>query len=639
MKCILSCLAFISCVITLQAQSVGIGGTPSPNAILDITSTTKGLLIPRMTYSDRLAVTPSIGMFVYQTNSALPASLAGFYIYDGSIWKRMARADEITGGGSTPGWTIVADDQYSNVTGDVGIGTSSPTSKFHLYGNMNIDYSSNPIIQFKNAGVDKGFVQLSGNNIRMGTNSSNSLGKFIIRTAGGDRVYVDSLGNMGIGESNPESKLHVHGSVKLSPPLTSTGSAYLQLYTNPYHQYNPYGPTGISFYNWQNDGGGNYSYNSKYRIELNGGPTETLNLHHVDFDDQLILSKTGNVGIGKAPSEKLDVGGIARIYDGNPILKLQTNSNSSAVAGTIEFNSLSNANYAKIGFSQGALKLSGRENTGFLLNDLVLDNNNVGINNSTPDTKLHIIGGQSVGLSASQNGYIMNGTSTSANLVMGSSSIQARNGTANAAQLNLQASGGNTYIGSSVDIAGTVDIGGQTNIYDYTKIHGDGQIFAIDGNNPHMAFYQNGVYKTFLEQNGSGFTIGVNSGNLRLSPTGQVSIGAVNNSASQYRLTVDGKMICEEVKVELFGNWPDYVFSEDYKMNSLHDLEKFISLNKHLPNIPSATTVAKEGIELGDMNKKLLEKIEELTLYLIEQNKRIEALEKEIKFISNQSVK
>ena len=123
---ILTLLICISFTLVI-GQSVGInstGASPDPGSILDISSTNKGLLIPRMTYSQRLGVSPSIAMLVYQTNSGSTlTSLAGFYIYDGAIWKRMARADEIPGGGSTPGWTISVDNQYSSVTGNVGIGT------------------------------------------------------------------------------------------------------------------------------------------------------------------------------------------------------------------------------------------------------------------------------------------------------------------------------------------------------------------------------------------------------------------------------------------------------------------------------------------------------------------------------------
>lgn len=110
---------------------------------------------------------------------------------------------------------------------------------------------------------------------------------------------------------------------------------------------------------------------------------------------------------------------------------------------------------------------------------------------------------------------------------------------------------------------------------------------------------------------------------------GKVCIG-INKPASGYLLSVAGKIISEEVRVELKTAWPDYVFNKNYRLMPLPELEKFLQYNKHLPGIPAAIVVERQGFELGDMNKRLLEKVEELTLYIIEQNKRIEVLEKKI---------
>ncbi len=100
-----------------------------------------------------------------------------------------------------------------------------------------------------------------------------------------------------------------------------------------------------------------------------------------------------------------------------------------------------------------------------------------------------------------------------------------------------------------------------------------------------------------------------------------------------YKLMVKGKMLVEEVKVRLAANWPDYVFAPDYKLAPLEEVESFIQENRHLPQVPSAATVEKEGFELAAMNALLLKKVEELTLYLIEQNKKMEALEKRLERI------
>lgn len=95
-------------------------------------------------------------------------------------------------------------------------------------------------------------------------------------------------------------------------------------------------------------------------------------------------------------------------------------------------------------------------------------------------------------------------------------------------------------------------------------------------------------------------------------------------------LAVAGKMVATEVVVKLQSNWPDYVFSPSHRLPSLSDVEQFIQRNKHLPGIPSAAEVSADGVAIGDLNAKLLEKIEELTLYLIEQEKQMKKLREEL---------
>ena len=78
-------------------------------------------------------------------------------------------------------------------------------------------------------------------------------------------------------------------------------------------------------------------------------------------------------------------------------------------------------------------------------------------------------------------------------------------------------------------------------------------------------------------------------------------------------------------------DWPDFVFEADYTLMPLNEVENFYKKHKHLPNVPDAKTVENNGINLGEMDKILLQKIEEMTLYILEQNKRIEKLEIELK--------
>jgi hypothetical protein len=99
-----------------------------------------------------------------------------------------------------------------------------------------------------------------------------------------------------------------------------------------------------------------------------------------------------------------------------------------------------------------------------------------------------------------------------------------------------------------------------------------------------------------------------------------------------FLMAVKGKMITEGVQVGLALNWPDYVFQPAYRLKPLSELETFIRTRGHLPNIPSAQEVEQQGgILLGEMNARLLEKVEELTLYLIEEQKAREKLAAEVK--------
>jgi hypothetical protein len=109
-----------------------------------------------------------------------------------------------------------------------------------------------------------------------------------------------------------------------------------------------------------------------------------------------------------------------------------------------------------------------------------------------------------------------------------------------------------------------------------------------------------------------------------ISHDGNIGIGTIN---PQYKLDVRGEAHFCKVRVSTQG-FCDYVFDDQYQLMSLDELSEFIKTNKHLPNIPSEAEVMKEGnFDLGEMNKILLEKIEELTLYILQQEERIKALE------------
>lgn len=101
------------------------------------------------------------------------------------------------------------------------------------------------------------------------------------------------------------------------------------------------------------------------------------------------------------------------------------------------------------------------------------------------------------------------------------------------------------------------------------------------------------------------------------------------DGADNYRLSVNGAIRASRVKV--YTTWADFVFEKDYKLSNLDEVEKYIKDNGHLKDIPSAKEVEEKGIELGEMNKLLLQKVEELTLYLITLNKELQEVKSQIK--------
>lgn len=131
---------------------------------------------------------------------------------------------------------------------------------------------------------------------------------------------------------------------------------------------------------------------------------------------------------------------------------------------------------------------------------------------------------------------------------------------------------------------------------------------------------------------------GFYSNEFTISGKGNVGIGTRDQQG--YKLAVKGNIHAQEVKVDMDG-WADYVFKSDYELFPLSDLKAYIDKNQHLPEMPSEKEIVDKGLSLGEMNKLLTKKVEELTLYLIEKDKqmkiqddRLLGIEKKLKVLS-----
>jgi len=202
-------------------------------------------------------------------------------------------------------------------------------------------------------------------------------------------------------------------------------------------------------------------------------------------------------------------------------------------------------------------------------------------------------------------------------------------------------SGGNVGIGTTSPTLANLDVYGNLGI-------------AIDGNNAssQLSFYDQGVALgsigkgnyavTSADYTGismysvgtMSFATGGQTEKMRITSTGNLLIGKTSQTNTGYILDVNGSARANEVVVNTTG--ADFVFDNKYALPKLSEVNTYINVNHHLPEIPSAEQMKKDGLSLGDMNAKLLQKVEELTLYLIDQQKTNQSQQEQINQLKQQ---
>jgi hypothetical protein len=278
-----------------------------------------------------------------------------------------------------------------------------------------------------------------------------------------------------------------------------------------------------------------------------------------------IYYNTGNVLIGTTTSSN----GLLQINGTGDLLSLTSTNTNPA-----QFNAWNSLDFRIIQRSNGAMTLW----TNTIERMRIDPNGNVGIGTTSPSSYFH--GGNNKVIEIFNSNTSANSQS---HLVLSTGATLDGSGAGTLTWISKNSSGfqGMAYIGSTLQGDGTLNAAGKL-------------IFATSNGTA--------VYPRMV-----------------ISSVGNVGIGT--NSPDQ-ALTVNGTIHSKSVVVDA-NIFPDYVFKPTYQLPSLTEVKTYIAQNHHLPNVPSAAEVEKNGLNLGEMNKVLVQKVEELTLYLIEQNKQL----------------
>jgi hypothetical protein len=527
--------------------------------------------------------------------------------------------------------------------GNVGINTTTPTEMLDVNGNIRGT-------QFNS--VNGIYNTIGATNLRFNTNNTTRL------------TVLNSSGFVGIATATPLDMLHVNGgSVRANQFNAVNGIFNVQsasnfsLNTNNTTRLtvlNSNGFVGIGITaptqalhisgNILADGMGNNS--GIFRAM--GASNFTL---QTSTNDRLtILNSNGFVGIGKTtPAFMLDVAGPVNasqfLINGVPLSTSGAPSQWTTAGNDISYS------VGKVGIGTASpleqLHVNGTvlSNQSTTLTGVFAsaNTNNLSLRTNTTDrvTVLNSTGFVGIGTNAPSELLHVSGNVLANQLTASSGAINS-----SAPSLNLQTSGVNRL--SVTGATGNVGIGTATP-EDKLQITGGNlvldnantpSIFTGTGATEHNRYLQ--ILNSPGQQTASGLKAGgilvadvhsyANPGKNDLIIKGRVGVGTpLTTNPNNYTLAVNGSIGAKDVRVEKTSTtWPDYVFDTKYELPSLTDVAAYINTNKHLPEVPSAEEVEKNGHSLGDMDAILLKKVEELTLYIIKQQQEIDTLKKKL---------
>lgn len=324
------------------------------------------------------------------------------------------------------------------------------------------------------------------------------------------------------------------------------------------------------------------------------------------------ITETGRLGIGTSlPTALLSINGSNAVparmdfHEDNILKSYISSSANNLILGT-DFNN-----------ATGTIRFQ----TGNVTRMMIDETGLVGIGTSNPESKLTVNASANTTIQLQTNGSNKGFMRIAGNdMILGPNSLGALRVSTNGINRMYVDNNGSVGIGTSVSSSNFLTIG-------ENGIGRSGVAFLGTVNNTergNLYFTSSGGTLNCFEGD---FTIRTNGSPLKCFEDGNFAMGG-SSKATNYKLSVHGKIIGTEVTAMAIANWPDYVFADNYKLKPLAEVKNFIAVNKHLPNIPSAVEIEKNGIPLGDMSKRLMEKVEELTLYIIDMQEQIDALKK-----------
>lgn len=554
--------------------SVGIGTlTPVSSAQLEMISTSQGFLAPRMTKAQRDAIaTPATGLLIYQTNST-----PGFYYFNGSAWTALASKGATTSLSNLTSTAInAALVPNANNTHDLGSATN----------NWNEVYVNS--IKFMD-----------------GSTQTTAGGAGATYTAGsGIAIAGTVISNTGDVNATDDVTF-----------LTNHGGDVTGVYSNLQLGSGVVGSTEIADESITSADIANASIAAADLSSMGAASGQVMQWNGTSW-----LPTTLGAGAETDPQVNVTTTSLVPRWDGTAL-----------VNGAI----FDDGDKLSIGYNDG------------LLTTTTLAAYNRESAFSTEDIAIKAVDQTLVGATATIHAFANLGYNTSG-LLFGEAPVSHvgawgyANSTDNSAAVYATNAGTAT---TDYGIVAKSTGAGTTNIAMYAKSTGATNNYALivplSGGKvglgteaPNTQLHVNapsgedlmrvqsaGITKFMVHSNG-----GVSVGALTvpaangLYVNGDVRIGSAT-AATGYKLSVDGKVMCEELKVQM-SPWPDYVFESAYTLKPLGEVETFIKENGHLPNVPSATEVEAEGLQVGQMQAILMEKIEELTLYMIELNKQ-----------------